>query len=133
MPDSLVTSLALTYTISGQTVNATFQWNRSDPLFIETTFHQTEEYGGDTRWLISRDLLTDALKGGEAGTGDVRVWLDNGWLGPVLVLRFANREISAELTTEMEPVIRFLTSTYEAVPRGEEVIDVDALIKGLNL
>ncbi|MFG3281384.1 SsgA family sporulation/cell division regulator [Streptomyces sp. NPDC048111] len=106
------------------------QYDAGDPFAVRVCFEIQEDVA--VTWTIERDLLARGLAE-EAGDGDVRV-------SPRTV--DGRREARIELAgcgldgawgcavfCAWEPALRhFLDRTYEAVPEGEETVDVDAFL-----
>lgn len=114
-------------------VPATFAYDTDQPLSIQATFHAA----GDTiEWVFSRELM-DAGLGGDAGLGDVRMWpgkvfkdADNIEV-EVLYISLNSPEGQALMECDHATVKAFLDQTYELVPTGTEVIDMDAVLMDL--
>ncbi len=100
-------------------------YSPEDPYAVIAKF---EAEGEVTEWTFDRGLL-DAGLTGEAGLGDVRVWLDE--LTDDILLRLTSPEGSALIQLPYKAIKGFLDRTYNAVPQGREVFDVDALVAHL--
>ncbi|MFD7340655.1 SsgA family sporulation/cell division regulator [Streptomyces violascens] len=108
-------------------------YESDDPFAIRVLFELQEDVA--VTWTIERDLLARGF-GQEVGDGDIRV-------APQVVA--GRRETRIELAgcgldgewgrvvfSAWEPALRdFLARTYEAVPPGEEEVDLDTFLAEL--
>lgn len=102
-------------------VYSRWSYDPGDPYAVTLSF-STE---GDrwVTWNFARDLLYDGLRG-SAGLGDVRVHPDTD----LLVIELESPDGYAVVEMERMQAESFLIDTTEAVPIGEERIDIDAFI-----
>ena len=99
-------------------------YRTDDPHAVTIRFHTREQ---ESTWLVSRELLADGLRA-PAGVGDVRLRREEG---DVLVLELFTEDSHAVFHLSADELDRFLTSTYQVVPAGQEVVDFDLLLKDL--
>ncbi|GCD33532.1 hypothetical protein OEIGOIKO_01253 [Streptomyces chrestomyceticus JCM 4735] len=105
-----------------RTVPAVLHYHPADPLAVRITFPpEISLDGAAVDWAFARELLADGLES-PAGTGDVRV-------RPVgrgrTVLEFHVEDGVAMVQVDAADLRRFLDRTYQAVPAGRELLDVD--------
>ncbi|MGW1864584.1 SsgA family sporulation/cell division regulator [Streptomyces mauvecolor] len=105
-------------------------YESDDPFAIRVLFELQEDVA--VTWTIERDLLARGL-GQEVGDGDIRI------APHVVAGRHETRielagcgldgEWSRVVFSLWEPALRvFLARTYEAVPPGEEEVDLDTFL-----
>jgi hypothetical protein len=117
-------------------VPGTIEWDERSALVLTLIF---EDEVGQAKWSVGRDLFADALRDGQAGEGDVHVFCgmfrlrEMTWDVPAFSVTLTSPYGTATLSTQIAPVIQFMSSIYGVVPRGEEEVDVDAFIRELNL
>ncbi|GAA4838153.1 SsgA family sporulation/cell division regulator [Kitasatospora terrestris] len=106
-------------------VPTTCRYRTDDPYAVTMVF---EDAAGETRWLLSRDLL---LAGLERPVGDGDVHIAPARIGETMIT-LSGQEGIALLHTATEPLARFLTDTLLLVPLGDEEhhVDWDAAIAG---
>lgn len=109
---------------TGCDVESKLSWSPEDPLMLTVTFPGAET----VQWKFARDVMQDAAERGDAGLADVRVTWGNG----IVVMTLSSDHGYISLVSRTPNLIgKFLDRTYSVVPRGEETIDIDALIAGL--
>jgi len=95
-------------------------YDRYDPLAVHLSI-------ADRSCVFARDLLADGLDDA-AGEGLVRCYrADEATL--IVTVEFADERRVVELAAES--TAQFLDHTYALVARGEEVVDVDQLLRGI--
>lgn len=104
-------------------VPAWWVYDPADPYAVQIDFHDGYD---DPVWSFARDLVRQGLRQ-PAGLGDVRLWPHDGQLW----LTIEGHDGKATFTTSRSEVGSFLAATYQAVPRGQEAVDVDAAIARL--
>ncbi|MFF0050741.1 SsgA family sporulation/cell division regulator [Streptomyces sp. NPDC005498] len=89
------------------------------PLAVALAF----DAGGErpVRWVLDRQLLADGLTT-LVGDGEVALWPmpDSGTGRSSFCLRVGERDRAALFEIPAEPVVRWLASTWNLVPRGTE-------------
>ncbi|OII67616.1 MULTISPECIES: SsgA family sporulation/cell division regulator [unclassified Streptomyces] len=101
-------------------VLAHVSYDEDDPYAVRMAFTDgTRVYA---EWRLDRDMLREGIRH-EVGEGDVRVWPEDG----------VHIELcgEADFTVGRAALEHFLARTYEAVPEGDEHVDVDALVSRL--
>jgi hypothetical protein len=95
-----------------------------DPYAVQLIFPVLTASGliDDVVWLISRDLVAEALESsGVKGNGDVEILRE----GDKTVFFLTSHEGTASVAVASADVIDFLDVTYKIIPRGEENIEDD--------
>lgn len=116
-----------TFALSGRRqVDTELTYSEMDPLQI--VFRLSCD-GVVMDWMISRDLLDEVFREGAAGLFDVKMTV----VGTSLCLHLLDCDTGQYVSFRFiaERIQRFLVNTYKLVPRGAEVIDVDAMIARL--
>ena len=117
-------------------IPGTIEWDSDSALMLTLIF---EDEVGQAKWCVGRDLFADALRDGQAGEGDVNAscgmikFSNMAWASPSFNVTLTSPYGTVTLSTPLAPVIQFMSETYTLVGRGEENVDVDALIRELNL
>ncbi len=125
--NELIQDITLHHVINGRAAvpeQTLWTYSAADPYAIHVILR------GDVHWDIARELLTDGLDK-RAGLGDVQVW---PWVSPrgeFLALALSSPDGRALFEVPRSTVVRFLRRTYLAVPRGQERVDIDAVIRRL--
>jgi hypothetical protein len=100
-----------------KTVPVTLRYDSSDPLAMRIIFPAEVSLDSDeVVWAFARDLLESGLRG-PAGDGDVHVWPSGR---AQAVLEFRSPEGVAVVQFDTAPLRRFLRTSYDMVPAGEE-------------
>ncbi|MET9799669.1 SsgA family sporulation/cell division regulator [Streptomyces sp. NPDC006368] len=96
-----------------------------DPYAITVGF----THGGwvYAEWRLDRGMLWDGMRYA-VGEGDVRVWPERAGTRDELRIQLMS---SAVFTVWIPSMRRFLERTYEAVPVGEEHVELDELLEEL--
>lgn len=102
-------------------VYSRWSYDPEDPYAVTLSF--SAEADRWVTWNFARDLLHDGLRG-SAGLGDVRVHPDTD----LLVIELESPDGYAVVEMERMQAESFLIDTTEAVPIGEERIDIDAFL-----
>jgi hypothetical protein len=101
---------------SATPIKARLAFQVEDPLTVRAMFY----VGGDeVPWLLSRDVMVDALVAAQTfRKGDVQMWplLVGG--EQVLRLHLSNRSEVGLVDLPFDPTRRFLNETLEAFPRS---------------
>ncbi|MER5949483.1 SsgA family sporulation/cell division regulator [Streptomyces sp. NPDC001904] len=105
-----------------QAIRAEFLFDPAAPLVVSVEF--VAEGGPRVLWRIGRDLLQEGLYS-MSGLGDVRVWPAAGQRGATARMQLASGDTAALFELPVPPLAAWLTHTYELVPAGEELADVD--------
>jgi sporulation and cell division protein SsgA len=101
-------------------------WDSEDPLAVTVGFPMEE---GHPEWRFARDLMDDGLETGASDTLSDVCFMYSKEDADVLYMRLIGESGSiAMIDTPASGVRIFLDETYEAVPRGSEVVDVDAVL-----
>lgn len=115
-----------------RTIGCRFRYHPSDPFAVSIDL--IPENGIHITWVVARDLLFAGTKR-PSGEGDFKVWPSCRHHGPRTHLYFSLERPDGHVTFEadLRDVRRWLGSTYEMVPRGEEndLLDWDALTRSL--
>ncbi|WP_042426491.1 SsgA family sporulation/cell division regulator [Streptacidiphilus anmyonensis] len=111
---------------SGQLVplEARLEYHELDPLGVRMDFRVGE---GVCRWILSRDLLIEGLSR-RAGAGDVKIWplrRDGEQRLRILLVAPSGEALVDASAVE---VTAFLDQTLDRVAKGQEVLEIDALI-----
>jgi hypothetical protein len=91
-------------------------WDPADPIAI-----QLYDPSSDGTLIFARDLLAEVLREGTAGTGDIRLHITYQTSDFVVL----QRPKASPLALKPKTAAAFLTRTYDDVPAGEEIGDVD--------
>lgn len=103
-------------------VPAALHYHPADPLAVRMSFPpEISLDGAAVEWTFARELLSEGLRGA-AGTGDVRV-RPLGDDRTVLELHVADGVAMVQMSSA--DIRLFLARAYDAVPAGEEQLDVD--------
>jgi hypothetical protein len=94
-------------------------YNSDDPFAVTMRFFVRP--GEAVTWLLSRSLLAEGLRT-PSGLGDVRI----SPLDPdTCLMELCSENGAATFHAPVRDLQRFLGSSYELVPRGQECIDFD--------
>lgn len=106
-----------------QAIRAEFRFDPESPLVVCVEFHI--EGGARVLWRIGRDLLRQGLYS-VSGLGDVQIWptRPEGDL-PTARLQLASGDMAALFELPVPPLAEWLEYTYELVPAGQELSEVD--------
>lgn len=111
---------------TGATLPCTFIYNSRDPLAVEFWFTS------GAWWRIGRDLLADGVNAnvGQA-VGELKVVVSRAAEDAVhlLVIHTVGRTL---LRFDRAPLAAALDFSYGLVPRGDEPVDVEALVAGIE-
>ncbi|MEU6840393.1 SsgA family sporulation/cell division regulator [Streptomyces sp. NPDC046716] len=105
-----------------QAITADFLFDPAAPLVVSVEF--VAEAGPRVRWRIGRDLLQEGLSS-MSGLGDVRVWPAAPQSGATVRMQLASGDMAALFELPLPPLAAWLAHTYELVPAGQELADVD--------
>lgn len=104
-------------------------FDTADACAVKVTF--TNQIDGDTTavvWVFARSLLRNALNGHHAGSGDIRLWLNEN--GTAVRMAISSPEGNGLCTLPAALVRLFVKRIYRMVPPGAETFDVEAVIAG---
>lgn len=125
VPNSLRSLHVVRTSVNGASAGAfefCLRYVRTDPYAVWMTFDGTD-------MCCARDLLLDALEGGAAGDGDIRIHCDEAYTHIELP------QLGCRVTVHVPRAAadRFAVGTLDVVARGEESqhMDVDAAIAGI--
>lgn len=102
-------------------VYSRWSYDPEDPYAVTLSF--STEGGRWVDWSFARDLVFDGLRR-PVGLGDVRVHPDP----ELLIIELESPDGYAVVEMELAQAESFLAETTEAVPIGEEQLDLDAFI-----
>ncbi|MGP4014177.1 SsgA family sporulation/cell division regulator [Streptomyces sp. 4N124] len=105
-----------------QTIRAEFRFDPRNPLFVSVEL--LIEGGPRVLWRIGRDLLRQGLYS-VSGLGDVRMWPAHSEDGATAWLQLASRDMAALFELPVPPLEEWLEDTYELVPSGRELAEID--------
>ncbi|MFJ5273387.1 SsgA family sporulation/cell division regulator [Streptomyces sp. NPDC088358] len=107
-------------------MGAALRYEADDPYTVRAAFHPLDQ-GGAVEWLLSRDMLAQALSE-HTGHGDVRMWPAGGSERGALYIALRSPAGSALLRLPARGVRFFLRDTRSVVPPGAESsrLDLDA-------
>ena len=135
MADDVTASVVVEGGCSGpnRTTMLRLAWNRRDPLAVRLLMTCSPDHPALPRgqWMVLRDFLRYGCSH-PTGDGLVRIRPDRG--GRHVVLELVDGTRASRVTMPIELVTRFLDSTEEICPSGEERHDaeIDALIDRLT-
>ena len=114
-------------------VRASLRYDPADPYAVHLVFHPESTGGKPVSWSFARELLVSGLDE-PTGSGDVRVWPWVSLRGDFVALALSSPDGNALFEVPRTTVVRFLRSTYVAVPYGRESdhLDVDAAVNRLH-
>lgn len=104
-----------------QTIRAEFRFDPAAPLAV--SLELVVEGGPRVLWRIGRDLLRQGLRSA-GGLGDVQMWPASGE-GGTAWLQLASRDMAALFELPVAPLEEWLEHTYELVPAGQELAEID--------
>ncbi|MVO85391.1 SsgA family sporulation/cell division regulator [Streptomyces sp. p1417] len=105
-----------------QAIRAEFTFDPNTPLAVCARF---EIQGGPcVLWRIGRDLLRRGLHT-RSGSGDVQLWPSPSENRPTAWLRLASGDMAALFELPAQPLAEWLEHTYDLVPAGRELSEVD--------
>ncbi|MEV7077872.1 SsgA family sporulation/cell division regulator [Streptomyces sp. NPDC093516] len=101
-----------------------FTYDTSDPLAVTLVLDSDGER--PVRWIFCRQLLADGLVA-RVGEGEVVLWplFDSDGERASFCVRVGGGDRTALFEIPGEPVVQWLARTWEMVPRGTELEDVD--------
>ncbi|MEV7074765.1 SsgA family sporulation/cell division regulator [Streptomyces sp. NPDC091972] len=105
-----------------QTIRAEFRFDPETPLAVSMVL--VVEGGPRVLWRIGRDLLRQGLRSA-SGLGDVQMWPARSVGGGTAWLQLASRDMAALFELPVPPLEEWLEHTYELVPAGRELAEVD--------
>ncbi|MFF7051754.1 SsgA family sporulation/cell division regulator [Streptomyces griseorubiginosus] len=105
-----------------QTIRAAFGFDLAAPLVVSLVL--VVEGGPRVRWRIGRDLMQQGLRSA-SGLGDVQMWPARPDEGGTAWLQLASRDMAALFELPVPPLEEWLERTYELVPAGRELAEVD--------
>ncbi|MFB7504639.1 SsgA family sporulation/cell division regulator [Streptomyces broussonetiae] len=105
-----------------QAIRAEFRFGPESPLAVDVEFLVAG--GPRVLWRIGRDLLRQGLYS-MSGLGDVQMWPVDLEERATARLRLASRDMAALFELPVSPLAEWLDYTYELVPAGHELAEVD--------
>lgn len=105
-------------------VRTIMTYNETEPFVVTFTFAMCSEDGDPflNEWEFARELLTEGLRNGAAGMGDVQVIVQS----ETVSLRLTGREEqTAVISFPRDDVENFLSQSFRLVAEGEESFDLD--------
>ncbi|WP_030684632.1 SsgA family sporulation/cell division regulator [Streptomyces sp. NRRL B-1347] len=103
-------------------VRAAFDFAPEAPLTVCAEFGV--EGGPRVVWRIGRDLLRQGLRT-RSGTGDVQIWPSREENRATAWLQLASGDMAALFELPAPPLAEWLEHTYQLVPAGQELSEVD--------
>lgn len=120
--DQAVQVLLIATAPGSRPVPAALHYHPADPLAVRMSFPpEISLDGAAVEWTFARELLSDGLRA-PSGSGDVRV-RPLGTDRTVLELHVDDGVAMVQMSTD--DIRSFLERSYEAVPAGQERLDVD--------
>ncbi|WP_020139600.1 SsgA family sporulation/cell division regulator [Streptomyces sp. 351MFTsu5.1] len=113
-----------------QTIRAAFGFDPAAPLVVSLVL--VVEGGPRVLWRIGRDLMKQGLRSA-SGLGDVQMWPARPGEGGTAWLQLASQDMAALFELPVPPLEEWLEHTYELVPAGRELAQVDWDITTANL
>lgn len=101
---------------NAQQVSVEFMWERRHPLIVQAIYW----LGGDTSWVIGRDLIADGLRE-RSGEGSVTVEPGPAGSGLMLTVRGEGGSLTVFFPGGVIDVGNFLSATYREVPRHHDI------------
>ncbi|MFF4902792.1 SsgA family sporulation/cell division regulator [Streptomyces sp. NPDC001068] len=105
-----------------QPIRAEFRFDPGSPLVVCVEF--LVENGPRVLWRIGRDLLQQGLYS-VSGLGDVQIWPSHPEDRATVLLQLASRDMAALFELPVPPLSQWLEHTYEVVPAGHELAEID--------
>ncbi len=105
-----------------QTIRAEFRFDPAAPLVVSVEL--VVEGGPRVLWRIGRDLLQQGLYS-VSGLGDVQMWPAQAEDPATAWLQLASRDMAALFELPVPPLEEWLRYTYELVPAGRELAEID--------
>jgi hypothetical protein len=105
-----------------QTIRAEFRFDPRAPLVV--SLELLIEGGPRVLWRIGRDLLQQGLYS-VSGLGDVQMWPTHSEDRATAWLQLASRDMAALFELPVPPLEEWLECTYELVPAGRELAEID--------
>ncbi|MFJ5035976.1 SsgA family sporulation/cell division regulator [Streptomyces sp. NPDC088560] len=105
-----------------QAIRAEFRFDPESPLIVCVEF--LIEGGPRVLWRIGRDLLQQGLYS-MSGLGDVQIWPSNLEDRATAWLQLASGDMAALFELPAAPLAEWLKYTYELVPAGHELAELD--------
>ncbi|MFJ3672529.1 SsgA family sporulation/cell division regulator [Streptomyces sp. NPDC090106] len=105
-----------------QAIRAEFRFEPESPLVVSVEF--VVEGGPRVLWRIGRDLLQQGLYS-VSGLGDVQMWPTHPEERATARLQLTSGDMAALFELPVAPLAEWLQYTYELVPAGQELTEVD--------
>ncbi|MFJ5035225.1 SsgA family sporulation/cell division regulator [Streptomyces sp. NPDC088560] len=105
-----------------QSVRAEFRFDPESPLVV--CVELLIEGGLRVMWRIGRDLLQQGLYS-VSGLSDVQIWPSHSEDRATALLQLASRDMAALFELPVPPLAEWLEYTYELVPAGHELAEID--------
>jgi hypothetical protein len=105
-----------------QPIRAEFRFDPESPLIV--CVELLIEGGPRVLWRIGRDLLQQGLYS-VSGLGDVQIWPTHPEDRATARLQLASGDMAALFELPVPPLVEWLEYTYELVPAGQELSEID--------
>lgn len=105
-----------------QAIRADFLFDPDSPWAVSARL--AVEGGPCVRWRIGRDLLQQGLHS-MSGLGNIRMWPSNREGRATAWLQLTSVDMAALFELPVSPLARWLEYTYELVPAGDELAEID--------
>ncbi|MGW1468226.1 SsgA family sporulation/cell division regulator [Streptomyces sp. NPDC002308] len=105
-----------------QAIRADFRFDPESPLVVSVEL--LVEGGPRVLWRIGRDLLQQGLHS-MSGLGDIRIWPSSPGGRETAWLQLTSGDMAALFELPAPPLANWLRSTYDMVPAGHELFDID--------
>ncbi|MEU1268530.1 SsgA family sporulation/cell division regulator [Streptomyces sp. NPDC005799] len=105
-----------------QPIRAEFRFDPESPLVVCVEFLIAG--GPRVMWRIGRDLLHQGLYS-VSGFGDVQLWPSRPEVRATARLQLTSRDMAALFELPVPPLAEWLEHTYELVPAGHELTEID--------
>jgi len=105
-----------------QAIRAEFRFDPESPLIV--CLELLVEGGPRVLWRIGRDLLQQGLYS-VSGLGDVQIWPTHPAERATARLQLTSGDMAALFELPIPPLMEWLEYTYELVPAGQELAEID--------
>ncbi|WP_309221657.1 SsgA family sporulation/cell division regulator [Streptomyces sp. Act143] len=105
-----------------QAVRATFRYDPDAPWVVSVEL--AVEHGPRVLWRIGREILQQGLHS-VSGLGDIQMWPSSFGDGATARLQLTSRDTAALFELPVPPLAQWLADTYELVPAGAELSEID--------
>ncbi|MFF4761312.1 SsgA family sporulation/cell division regulator [Streptomyces sp. NPDC001292] len=105
-----------------QAIRAEFRFDPESPLIVCVEF--LIKGGPRVLWRIGRDLLQQGLHS-VSGLGDVQIWPTHPEERATARLQLTSGDMAALFELPVPPLAEWLEYTYDLVPAGQELAEID--------